>query len=247
MTDPRPRIPAGASVAVPSESSPSVELPPAALQPSAELKQRVLAAIAEQPAPTRAVNRRRMWVWTLGSSAAALLVFFLAGGPRVTGRPIALLVGTALGTCVVAAVVVWAALLRGKSSMGRARQLVLPIVLCAVPSILMWKVLWSGQFDGALVDWPTRPGFRCLGLSLSMALFPLLAFLLAQRGSDARRPALTGLAGAIAIGTATTLLTDLWCPVAYVPHLMLGHALPIAILGAAGAWLGHQLLGLKRK
>jgi hypothetical protein len=56
-----------------------------------------------------------------------------------------------------------------------------------------------------------------------------------------------GLAGAVAIGLATTLLTDLWCPVAHAPHLLIGHTLPIAILAAAGGLFGSRLLGLKHK
>jgi len=38
---------------------------------------------------------------------------------------------------------------------------------------------------------------------------------------------------------------DLWCPVASVPHLLLGHVLPLGILAAVGALLGDALLSLR--
>jgi hypothetical protein len=42
------------------------------------------------------------------------------------------------------------------------------------------------------------------------------------------------------------VLVDLWCPVSYLPHLLLGHLLPIAVLAAVGALVGGRLLRLWR-
>jgi hypothetical protein len=47
------------------------------------------------------------------------------------------------------------------------------------------------------------------------------------------------------VGACATLLVDLWCPVAYVPHLLLGHTLPVALLSLIGAWLGHRFLTIR--
>jgi hypothetical protein len=52
---------------------------------------------------------------------------------------------------------------------------------------------------------------------------------------------LGGALGA-AVGACATVLVDLWCPVAYVPHLVLGHLLPMALLGLIGMWLGDRFL-----
>jgi hypothetical protein len=218
---------------------------PRAMTPAPELKARVMTAAAEQPAPPRRAVLREAAALTVGSLLAALTVFFYAGGPRVTARPIALVVGTAMGTAIIAAIALWAALGRGRSMLARTRRLLLPIAVGSPSMILAWKMLWSAQYSGALDEWSTRPGFRCLALSLSIGLCPLIAFALARRGSDPVRPALTGFAAGVAIGCATVLLTDLWCPVAYLPHLLLGHVLPIVILGALGAWLGRQVVALK--
>jgi hypothetical protein len=40
---------------------------------------------------------------------------------------------------------------------------------------------------------------------------------------------------------------DLWCPVAYVPHLLLGHVLPLFVIAGAGALLGQAVLSLRRR
>jgi hypothetical protein len=44
--------------------------------------------------------------------------------------------------------------------------------------------------------------------------------------------------------TVVWVLVDLWCPVAYLPHLLLGHVLPLALAVGAGAMLGRFVLGL---
>jgi hypothetical protein len=218
---------------------------PVEVLPSSELKARVLAAVGNRPAPVRRALGRRTIALALVSWLLAFAVFLYAGGPRVTGRPLALILGTAIGTAVAAGVALWAALVPGQSTLGRAHRVVVPVVVAAPAAIFVWKVFWSSQYDGALDAWATRPGFRCLALGLSMGLLPLIAFAMARRGSDPRRPALTGFAAGIAIGCAATLLTDLWCPVAHIPHLLLGHVLPIAMLGGMGAWLGRHVVALR--
>jgi hypothetical protein len=35
---------------------------------------------------------------------------------------------------------------------------------------------------------------------------------------------------------------ELWCPIAYVPHLLLGHLLPVFFLALTDALLGRLLL-----
>jgi hypothetical protein len=33
-----------------------------------------------------------------------------------------------------------------------------------------------------------------------------------------------------------------WCPVAYAPHLLVGHFVPICLLALGGAWMGSRWL-----
>lgn len=227
--------------------SPAPELPSVESSvPSDFLKERVLIAAKSQNAASRQQRLRHTLLLVGGSWTIALAVFTLAGGPRPSGRPLALLVGTAGGTASIVAVCVWALLLRGRSSLGRSKQLIWPVALGAIPAILFWKVFWSMQFDGALDEWPTRPGLRCLALTLAIAACPLLAFVIVRTSSDPKHPALTGFGAGVGIGAVATLLTDFWCPVAFVPHLLLGHALPVALLGGVGALLGVLFIQLRR-
>jgi hypothetical protein len=90
--------------------------------------------------------------------------------------------------------------------------------------------------------WPTRPGFKCLGLSLAAAAGPTAALVRARLRLAPNRPALHGAAIGIAAGSLSWVLVDLWCPVAYLPHLLVGHLLPLIGLAALGAALGATLL-----
>lgn len=204
-----------------------------------------MARSAIRLGPPRRVVAQQTVALTLGSWVISAVVFLYAGGLRPTGRPLSLILGTAAGIGSIAAVAGWAALSRGRSTLGRARQWLIPIVIGSPAFILAWKIFWSAQYEGAFRPWPTRPGFRCLGLSLAIAICPLVAFAVARRRSDPRRPILTGFAAGLAIGAITSLLADLWCPVAYVPHLLLGHMLPIVLLGGLGAWLGRVAIALR--
>ena len=91
---------------------------------------------------------------------------------------------------------------------------------------------------------PERPGERCLSLSLLVAVGPLLSFLAIRRHAPVR-PALNGAVMGFAAGACAWVAVDLWCPVAYVPHVLLGHVLPLFVLAGAGALLGQPLLSLR--
>jgi hypothetical protein len=50
-----------------------------------------------------------------------------------------------------------------------------------------------------------------------------------------------------AAGAYAWFVVDLWCPVAYVPHLLIGHLLPLFLLAGAGALLGKALLPPRKR
>lgn len=210
----------------------------------ADLKARVMAQVAARPSPDRRTIARETAVLIAASWALAIAVFLYAGGARVMGRPISLVLGTVVGTALATAVIVVVALFRGHSTLSRPPHILIPFLLGSPVAIFLWKISWSWQFAGAMDAWTTRPGFRCLKLGLALGVAPLLAFVVARRSSAPTRPALAGFAAGIAIGCVSALLTDLWCPVGYVPHLFLGHMLPIVILGGLGALLGRRFLGV---
>jgi hypothetical protein len=210
------------------------------------LKERVLKGVLAKPAPTRRTEALRAALLIAGSIAIALAIFFARGGLRLTGRPAALVLGTSLGTAVIAAVGAWFALGRRSSMLGRS-SLALSVAAVVTPiALLFWKIVWSAQFPGGTDPWPERVGFRCLKLTLLMGVPPLLAILFARRRTDPTHPRIAGLGAGASVGLCVALFVDMWCPVAYLPHLLLGHILPIALLGMLGFLVGTLLLAPKR-
>ncbi len=227
---------------------------------SLELRTRVLAAVAAEPSPTRAAVRRRnmfMAMLAAASGIGAFVIFAMLvseshllrlGGEVVPQqrleRPVWLVVATVGGAVGVAATAVWLALGRGRSMLGRSRRWLLYGGVLIPVSLLVWKVSCSLAFGDAMVAWPERPGERCLSLSLLVALGPLLSFLAIRRRAPVR-PALNGAVLGFAAGACAWVAVDLWCPVAYVPHVLLGHVLPLFVLAGAGALLGRALLAVR--
>lgn len=214
---------------------------------SAELRARVLAEIAGVPSPTRTQTlRSRLWLCG-GAAAGALGVFFSQGGIRATGRPPLLVTLTTLGTTVSVATGMYFLFTRRARSMLRRPSGVLGLVtLLSVVAFLAWRYGLSSTF-GLVQPWPDRVGLRCLRLALITGSLPLFAALIAWRRTDPLAPAATGAAFGAGAGLATAVLTDLWCPVSYVPHLLLGHVLPIVILAAIGSLLGYVALRVNRR
>ena len=211
-----------------------------------DLKSRILREVSERPATTRRAEVRRTVVLVAGSIAVAIAIFFIRGGVRITGRQTSLIVGTSLGTAIIAGVGSWLLLGRRRSMLGRS-SLALCVVAFVTPlALLFWKVVWSAQYPGGLDRWPGRLGLKCLWLTLLMGIFPLLALLFARRGTDPTHPRIAGFSAGASVGLCVALFVDMWCPVAYVPHFLLGHILPIALLAVAGLWLGRVLLAPKR-
>ena len=211
--------------------------------PLPDLKGRILTAVQAEPAPTQRAVRQRGWL-TLGISAAiAIAIFAHFGGIRVSGRPGLLIVLTCLGWSVVGSAAAALAVARGRSMLGRSTAS-LAILLAAAPLVLLaWKVGVTVPFGPEMtVPWSGRPGFRCLGLSLAMAAPLLVALLVMRQRSDPVHPGIAGAALGMTAAVAAGALVDLWCPVAYLPHVLLGHILPLALAAAFGAWAGRRLL-----
>lgn len=214
---------------------------------SPDLKQRILAAAATAPAPTRAqMVKTRLWLFA-AATVGALAIFFLKGGIRATGRPPLLVALTSLGTSAIGGAGLYLVLTtRGRSVLRRPKWVVLFALFGAALSFLIYKVSISSVF-GLTQRWPDRAGFKCLALGLLTGALPLFAALVAWRRTDPLTPLATGAAFGAGAGLASAVLVDLWCPVAYVPHLLLGHVLPIVLLAAVGALIGWRVLRVRRR
>jgi hypothetical protein len=227
---------------------------------NAELRARVVAAAAAEASPTRAAVSRRNVFISMAAAASGIGAFVIfavlmsqselvrLGGEVAThqrlDRSVWLLVTTAGGALGVAATALWLALWRGRSMLGRSRSSLLYGSALIPVGLFAWKVISGLAFGYPMIAWPERPGLRCLSLSLLVASGPLLAFLAVRRRAPIR-PALNGAAMGVAAGACAWVAVDLWCPVASVPHLLLGHVLPLGILAAVGALLGDALLSLR--
>jgi hypothetical protein len=166
-----------------------------------------------------------------------------------------LIVGTSLGTAAIAAAGAWVTFGRRQSMLGRS-SLALCVMAFVTPiALIFWKVVWSSLFPdaiggtpflGGLEPWPGRIGFKCFWLSLFMGALPLLALLFARRRTDPTHPRIAGLAAGASVGLCVALFVDMWCPVGYVPHFLLGHILPIVLLAVAGLLIGKFFLAPKK-
>jgi hypothetical protein len=204
-----------------------------------------LHAVREKPAPTRrqlAGPRAALVAVALAVPIAGLL---LAGGPLAGPRPASLLLATGGGGLALACATLWLTVGRGAQMLGRARIWFIWMALTVPPLWLSWKMAWSAHFEGMTSPWAGRLGLRCFALTLAFALCPLVLFAAARRESDPTHPVSRGAALGVAVGMYAAAMVDLWCPVGDLRHVLLGHALPVALLGLAGLWVGHRLLAIR--
>jgi hypothetical protein len=211
-----------------------------------DLRSRVLAEAAREPLVTRDEARFRNAVFLVSAVIVPLGVFIAFGGVRADARPVTLIVRTVVGAGVIAAAALLVALGRGRSALGRPDIILVALALLTPIAMLGWKAAVSSRFPGMMDPSPERPGFRCLELSCLLAAWPLVAVVMTRRQSDPVHPRLAGAAIGAAVGACSWVFVDLWCSVAYVPHLLLGHVLPMVATTAAGFWLGN-FIALRRR
>ncbi len=217
------------------------------MMPSDLLKAQVLAQVRAHPAPPRRLATRRALLVVALAVIAAVAIFAARGGIRPTHRAEALMIGTAGSSACIAALALWAAFGRSRSMLGRSRALLLAVIVAAPLALLAFKLLWSAGFAGGLAEWPDRAGFKCLGVGLSTGGLPLLALAFVRRGSNPTHATLAGTALGVAVGAWSATLVDLWCPVGYPPHLLIGHLGPMLLLGALGALLGWRVMRVRAR
>ena len=130
--------------------------------------------------------------------------------------------------------------------LGRPKSWLALVVVSTPIALLAWRLFTSARHPGMAAEWSTRPGLRCLLLSGMLAITPLLGLLWLRRGTDPVHPRMTAAALAAATGAGSWVMVDLWCPVGYVPHLLLGHVAPVVLLTALSALLGSRMLKLRK-
>jgi hypothetical protein len=186
------------------------------------------------------------WV-VAGAVSFAALLFFLLGGAHLAPRPLPFVAGTVLGWATIALAATWIAFWRGHSMLGRHRAWLAAVVV-ATPAVLFgWMLLWNVRYPETMADWPGRVGFRCLGFTLAMAAWPLLALAWVRRERDPLHPGLSGAARGVAVGALGGVVVDVWCPIANPWHVLLGHVAPMLVLLAIGLVVGRAVSGVRAR
>jgi hypothetical protein len=189
--------------------------------------------------------RSRNAALVLAAILVSLAIFAACGGVRQVKRPTELVMETFGGALLVATAVAFVALHRGASMLGRAGVWLLGAAVVTPVVLLAWKIGISAGYPAMMLKDPERVGFRCLRLACTTSALPLAALIAVRRNSDPTHPRLTGAAIGTAVGAGSWLLVDLWCPVAYVPHLFLGHVLPLVLATVAGAVAGGRVIAIR--
>jgi hypothetical protein len=211
----------------------------------ARLRARAIDLSRQEPSPTRAQVSRQNTVVMAAALLMPLVIFGALGGARLAPRPDRLVLQTAVGSAVLALGAAVVGMGRGRSMLGRPRSWLLLLVILTPVALFASRVLASSRYPNMMLEWHGRPGLRCFLLSCVLSLAPLLGALWVRRGSDPVHPRLTAAAVATAAGAGAWVLVDLWCPVGFVPHLLLGHVMPLVLLVAVSATLGSRILTLK--
>ncbi len=214
------------------------------------LRQRVLSSAQRTPSPPRAAWR---WIAVRRLSLAFAITaasFWLLGGVRLGGvtahhyvaRSPTLVISTAAGAAAIACAVAWFSVRRGRSMLGPSLGWLVGAVLMTPIVLLAWKVALSAAVPEMMIPWPERLGLKCLSLSILFCLPPLSALAWLRRRSQPVHPGWSGAVLGVSVGAMSWVLVDLWCPVAYIPHLLLGHFAPQLVLAVVGAAIGRRVL-----
>jgi hypothetical protein len=145
---------------------------------------------------------------------------------------------------VLAVVATVAALHRGRSMLDPPRGRLILTVTLVPAAALVWTLLWNALYPQTLAPTPGRPGFRCLGVTLLLAAWPLVALALTRRRTAIARGALVGAVLGVATAASAGILVALWCPIADPAHMAVGHLLPFVVLAALGAIVGARVVAM---
>ncbi len=211
-----------------------------------ELRKRVLEAATREPSPDRAAVRRSIQLASAVAVLSCLGLFVALGGVHLGTRPTQVVALTTVGWLLIAFAATWGAFGRGRSMLGRPAGWLLVVALATAPTFLSWFLMWTMMWPEASAPVPAFGiHLACFTTTIVFSLSPLVAFVVARRGSDPVHPRATGAALGAAAGAWAGVMIDLHCPVSATAHVLVSHVAPIVFLAIAGAWLGRRVLGIR--
>jgi hypothetical protein len=216
------------------------------VKPPADLRARILEAARREPATPRSAVERGTATMIAAGYAASMVLMLATGGAESTRRPAALVAVTAAGWLLIAIAAAWGAFGRGRSMLGRSTATLEAVALVTAPLLLGWVAMWSGVWSDVHTDpGNARAHAGCFVFTVMYAAGPLLALILARRGSDPVHPRATGAALGAAAGAWGGVMIDLHCPRTGMLHVALAHVLPVLALAAVGAIAGGRILAVR--
>lgn len=214
------------------------ELPPA-------LRAKILGNLGA--APTRTDWKRRSAIAIGAGLAASIAIFVAVGGVKLGQRPVVYVGSLAAAWLVLLFAAAPWALARGRSSVGRPSRLLAGLSL-GLPLLVL------GLVAGAAVIWPETRGLtddrsdlRCFAFALALGAGPYLSFVWVKRRLVLVHPHVEAAAAGVFAGTVGSFFITLRCDCSELSHLVLGHILPVLVLGAlsavvAGRWFARAPL-----
>jgi hypothetical protein len=213
------------------------------MTPSPDLKARVLADVAQLPAPARPAFRRRTAKLWLAAAVGVVLVFVAIGGLRAVERPLGFVLATAAGWGAIAGVATLASS-RRSSMVGRPAP-VLVLAIVATPLALglsYWA--YRQQLEVSPPMAPLGRAVACLGVSLVFAAGPFAVLAWRSRNLGVAHPRVTAAAMGVVASAWASVLMDLHCETTDLRHVALGHVAPLLVLSLVGFLIGDRLLGV---
>ncbi len=212
----------------------------------AELKDRVLASVRGTPSPVRSQARREARRVLLATLAVSAVLFFAVDGVHhALGRPAWALAASVALWGVVAFVSLRAAW-RGGVSFGAGSLTSLAIVTVGAPVVLLAVSLAFVRIDPRLAHLHAdRIGLNCFAMTIAAAACPLAGLSRARRSSDPLHPMASGAALGVGCAALGGMMVALWCPVSAPRHILIGHILPLGVLGSLGAMLGARVIAMR--
>jgi hypothetical protein len=204
----------------------------------------LIARLAREagPVPVLAAPRVRAVLWYLIAAAAVAGVILVSrlrpdAWPAVDVAYGGLL-AIALGAGLFAAATAFVSSVPGADRTARGQRVVL-ILLAVWGALLAAFIARSPAGQGAALGLLGA----CETKIAILGLVPGGALILMLRRAMPLRPAWTGALAGFAAASFASVGTQLICPSRLALHGLLGHFLPVILIGAIGALAGRRLLG----
>lgn len=206
-----------------------------------DTRDRLAGLVVAQSVPTRRQWQRRVRLLLLGGVGWSSLITL--GLLRSAARDLWLwTLGTVGGFVLLAMFAGFFALSSGGSALGRSRSQLF-IVAWFTMLVPLVGAGMLGSPASALLEPSARAHLACLMATVAVALGPFAAIFFAKRASDYIRPRITGMLVGALSGAIGGIGISLHCAERMTWHLVVGHALPVTLVGILGWILGDRILG----